>query len=186
MACNKPCKNKPASSSLKKRGFEGRLPVVHFFSCPHQKGLLVLLNQLNNHHLGLFYLPDQLVRGSMDIRTGLFNKANAFRRQDLRYNQFRSNSKTKQEKGMSEQLGDTQPVAIFDFDGTITRKSTTLPFLRFVFGTALLTKLTCQLHSLILYSLNRIDLDALDQIIVQSFFKHLTRDFLFDKGAQFF
>ncbi|KTC97830.1 HAD-IB family hydrolase [Legionella erythra] len=86
---------------------------------------------------------------------------------------------------MSDQLDDGRPVAIFDFDGTITRKSTTLPFLRFVFGASLFTKLTCQLHSLLLYSLNRMDLDALNQIIAQSFFKHLTRDFLFEQGARF-
>ncbi|WED42065.1 HAD-IB family hydrolase [Legionella cardiaca] len=86
---------------------------------------------------------------------------------------------------MSGKLEEAQPVAIFDFDGTITRKSTTVPFLRFVFGVSFLARLSCQLHSLLLYYCRIIDIDELNQIIVQSFFKNLSRDYLFHQGQNF-
>ncbi|WP_237760727.1 HAD-IB family hydrolase [Legionella rubrilucens] len=97
----------------------------------------------------------------------------------------KTNGFTGKRVDMIEQPGDRQPVAIFDFDGTITRKSTTVPFLRFVFGTSVFIKAARQLHALLLYHFNRMELDELNHIIARSFFTNLSRDYLFQQGKLF-
>lgn len=78
-----------------------------------------------------------------------------------------------------------QPVAIFDFDGTITRKSTTLSYLRFVQGPSYLLKVARNTTTVVLYHLRFISIDALNQVIAYSFFKNLTFEYLNHKGAVF-
>lgn len=86
---------------------------------------------------------------------------------------------------MEKKVDSLQPVAIFDFDGTITRKSTTIPFLKFVFGPLLYIKMAVNLPSLILYYCNRMNLDQLNNLIADSFFKNVTKEYLFRSGVQF-
>lgn len=78
-----------------------------------------------------------------------------------------------------------QPVAIFDFDGTITRKSTTVSFLKFIYGPVLYAKFAGNLHALILYYCNLMDIDQLNKLIAHSFFKNIAREVLLHKGEQF-
>lgn len=78
-----------------------------------------------------------------------------------------------------------QPVAIFDFDGTITRKSTTVSFLKFIYGPVFYAKFAGKLHALILYYCKLMDIDQLNKLIADSFFKNVEREFLFHSGEQF-
>lgn len=84
-----------------------------------------------------------------------------------------------------EQDSRMQPVAIFDFDGTITRKSTTVSFLKFIYGPLFYKKIAVNLPSLIFYYCKLMNLDQLNHFIADSFFKNLTREHLFRSGEQF-
>ena len=87
---------------------------------------------------------------------------------------------------MTEEKEDSmQPVAIFDFDGTITRKSTTVPFLKFIYGPLFYKKFAANLPSLLLYYCNLMDIDQLNNLITASFFKKSTREYLFRSGEKF-
>lgn len=86
---------------------------------------------------------------------------------------------------MTKNIENTQPIAIFDFDGTITKKSTTYFFLKFIYGTSFITKSASQMHSLFLYYCKIIDIDQLNQIIAKSFFKGLSKDYLYHQGKVF-
>lgn len=82
-------------------------------------------------------------------------------------------------------LNSDKPVAIFDFDGTITQKSTTLPFLKFIQGQAYSIKVLFNLKSLIAYKFKKIDIDDINHVISNAFFKGLTVDHLNHQGRLF-
>ncbi|STX51009.1 HAD hydrolase, family IB [Legionella busanensis] len=76
-------------------------------------------------------------------------------------------------------------VAIFDFDGTITYKSTTLPFLKFIYKKSFFLKLMAKLPTILAYYSKRINIDQLNQAISTTFFQNLSRDFLYEAGQEF-
>ncbi|KTD06864.1 HAD-IB family hydrolase [Legionella jamestowniensis] len=76
-------------------------------------------------------------------------------------------------------------VAIFDFDGTITQKNTTVPFLKFLWGYYFAWKFMTKLPSAIAYQLQLIDIDQLNSAIAKTFLKNLSRDFLYTTGELF-
>lgn len=86
---------------------------------------------------------------------------------------------------MMRELTHDKTIAIFDFDGTITQKSTTLPFLKFLEGQAYLIKVLLNLKTLIAYKRNKIDIDSLNHVIFQAFFKGLTMEYLNHQGRLF-
>ncbi|USQ15491.1 HAD-IB family hydrolase (plasmid) [Legionella lytica] len=86
---------------------------------------------------------------------------------------------------MSEKINDNQTIALFDFDGTITKKSTTTPFLKFISGHFFLPKLLFRLPSLISYHCHFSGLDQLNNIIANTFFKGLKREHLYQAGEHF-
>ncbi len=76
-------------------------------------------------------------------------------------------------------------IAIFDFDGTITSKSTTLPFLHYIWGYRFYGKLLKNLNTLITYKLKRINIDDLNTKIIQQFLMNFTQSELLDLGQRF-
>lgn len=86
---------------------------------------------------------------------------------------------------MSEKINDNQAIALFDFDGTITKKSTTTPFLKCLSGRTFLLKLLTKIPSLISYHCHFSSLDQLNNIIASTFFKGLTREHLYQTGEHF-
>ncbi|WP_133137433.1 HAD-IB family hydrolase [Legionella rowbothamii] len=86
---------------------------------------------------------------------------------------------------MSTKINDNQTVALFDFDGTITKKSTTTPFLKCISGHTFLPKLITRFPSLISYHCHFSSLDQLNNIIASTFFKGLTREHLYQSGEHF-
>lgn len=86
---------------------------------------------------------------------------------------------------MQKKSSDNEIVAIFDFDGTITQKNTTLPFLKFISGRLFGWKFLTKLPSAIAYQLQIIDVDRLNHTIANSFFKNLSREFLYGNGQNF-
>ena len=77
-------------------------------------------------------------------------------------------------------------VAIFDFDGTITKKNTAVPFLKLVSGRYFNRKFITRLPEAVAYYLNIIDVDRLNLSIVDTFLKNLSRDALFEYGQVFY
>lgn len=86
---------------------------------------------------------------------------------------------------MSIKIDENKTIALFDFDGTITSKSTTTPFLKFISGHSFLLKLLSKLPSLISYHCHFSSLDQLNNIIAQTFFKGLPRGHLYQAGELF-
>ncbi len=86
---------------------------------------------------------------------------------------------------MSKKIDDNQTIALFDFDGTITKKSTTIPFLKFISGHSFLLKSLTKLPSLISYHCHFSGLDQLNNIIAYTFFKGLSRENLYQAGEHF-
>lgn len=80
---------------------------------------------------------------------------------------------------------DVDVIAVFDFDGTITSKSTTLPFLRFLDERNFLYKVLSQFYVVAGYQLHLIHIDTMNRIISKSFFQGLHRDYLFAMGQLF-
>lgn len=78
-----------------------------------------------------------------------------------------------------------RPIAIFDFDGTITHKSTTVSFLKFICGSSFRATASKQLHILLLYYCKIINIDQLNQSIATSFFKGLSQKHLYHLGENF-
>ncbi|KTD21413.1 HAD hydrolase, family IB [Legionella lansingensis] len=78
-----------------------------------------------------------------------------------------------------------ETVAVFDFDGTITQKNTTIPFLKFISGNHFGWKFMMKLPSAIAYQLRLIDVDQLNSAIAKTFLKDLSRDFLYKNGEEF-
>ncbi|MDI9818484.1 MULTISPECIES: HAD-IB family hydrolase [unclassified Legionella] len=86
---------------------------------------------------------------------------------------------------MDRQKEKPEIVAVFDFDGTITSKSTTLPFLKFISGRYLGFKLIRKIPIVIAYHLQLVTIDQLNAAIASTFFKDLPRDFLYENGQDF-
>lgn len=86
---------------------------------------------------------------------------------------------------MSKKIDENQIIALFDFDGTITKKSTTTPFLKWISGHYFLLKLLCKLPSLISYHCHFSGLDQLNNVIAHTFFKGLPREHLYQAGKHF-
>ncbi|KTD19012.1 HAD-IB family hydrolase [Legionella jordanis] len=84
-----------------------------------------------------------------------------------------------------EKFRDYKTVAVFDFDGTITHKNSTLPFLKFLSGDEFNWKFLKKIPKAIAYQLRMIDVDQLNTAIAEGFLKNLSRDFLFRNGAEF-
>ncbi|CEK10176.1 HAD-IB family hydrolase [Legionella hackeliae] len=76
-------------------------------------------------------------------------------------------------------------VAIFDFDGTITQKNTTVPFLKFIWGYYFTWKFIKKLPNAVAYQLQLIDIDQLNGAIAKTFLKNLSREFLYASGEHF-
>ncbi|MCL9683045.1 HAD-IB family hydrolase [Legionella maioricensis] len=76
-------------------------------------------------------------------------------------------------------------VAIFDFDGTLTKKSTTLPFLRFVFPGQFILLMPFLFPALILFSCRLITIDSLNLFICWLFFKNKSRNVILSWGDLF-
>jgi phosphatidylglycerophosphatase C len=77
-------------------------------------------------------------------------------------------------------------VSIFDFDGTITKKNTAVPFLKLVSGRCFNQKFITRIPDAVAYYLNIIDVDRLNRSIVGTFLKNLSRDELFEYGQVFY
>ncbi|EHL29365.1 HAD-IB family hydrolase [Legionella drancourtii] len=86
---------------------------------------------------------------------------------------------------MQNKIDDFQTIALFDFDGTITTKSTTTPFLKFISGPTFFLKLLPKLPNLVGYQIHLTDLHQLNTSIAQTFFKGLSREFLYEEGEKF-
>ncbi|CAM4497068.1 MAG: hypothetical protein LEGION0403_FIIPPAGN_01712 [Legionella sp.] len=86
---------------------------------------------------------------------------------------------------MSKKIINNQTIALFDFDGTITKKSTTTPFLKFISGHTFLLKLLTKLPSLISYHCHFSELDQLNNVIAHTFFKGVPREHLYQAGEHF-
>lgn len=86
---------------------------------------------------------------------------------------------------MFKKIDKNQVIALFDFDGTITQKSTTIPFLKFISGHSFLLKLLTKLPSLISYHCHYSGLDQLNNVIARTFFKGLPRQHLYQAGEHF-
>lgn len=86
---------------------------------------------------------------------------------------------------MLEKIDENQVIALFDFDGTITIKSTTTPFLKFISGHFFLPKLLSKLPSLLSYHCHFSGLDQLNNVIAHTFFKGLPREHLYQAGMHF-
>lgn len=86
---------------------------------------------------------------------------------------------------MEKKIDNFQPIALFDFDGTITTKSTTAPFLKFISGYAYFLKLLSKLPALVSYHVHLTDIDQLNTTIAQTFFKGRSREFLYQAGEDF-
>jgi phosphatidylglycerophosphatase C len=80
---------------------------------------------------------------------------------------------------------DHETVAVFDFDGTMTQKNTTIPFLRFLWGNHFGWKFVTKLPNAIAYQLRLINVDQLNTAIAHTFLKNLSRDFLYQNGKNF-
>lgn len=78
-----------------------------------------------------------------------------------------------------------QEIAVFDFDKTLSTKSSTIPFLRYLHQKSFLKKFIPTLPTAILFELKRKDIDALNTVFVKHFFEGMQQYFLFEKGAKF-
>jgi phosphatidylglycerophosphatase C len=76
-------------------------------------------------------------------------------------------------------------VAIFDFDGTVTKKSTTLSFLRFVFPWRFILLMLLLFPVLIFFSCKLITIDSLNIFICWLFFKNKSRNAILSSGDLF-
>ena len=76
-------------------------------------------------------------------------------------------------------------VAIFDFDGTFTKKSTTLPFLRFVFPWQFILLMPLLFPVLIVFSCRLITVDSLNNFIGWLFFKNKSSKAILSLGDLF-
>jgi HAD superfamily hydrolase (TIGR01490 family) len=79
----------------------------------------------------------------------------------------------------------TRIVAIFDFDGTITTKSTTALFLSCVLGWKYIFYMIFSVPMILLYKMHLINLDQLNNYIVKHCLKGCSLEILLEKGRQF-
>lgn len=88
---------------------------------------------------------------------------------------------------LNKQKNPNEPnvVAIFDFDGTITKKPTTLSFLRFVFPWQFILLMPFLFPALILFSCRLITIDNLNIFICWLFFKNKSRNAIVSQGDLF-
>lgn len=80
---------------------------------------------------------------------------------------------------------DKRTVAVFDFDGTLTSKNTTLSFLRYVHPIRFYWLMPLLLPMLILYVLKLINVDKLNNWVCILFFKGKPKAYLYAKGRDF-
>ncbi|MCW8398017.1 HAD-IB family hydrolase [Legionella sp. PATHC038] len=85
----------------------------------------------------------------------------------------------------NNQINHVDTVAIFDFDGTITYKNTTIPFLRFIEEKHFFWKFLPKVPHALAYKLHLIDVDGLNNIIATHFLKDLSQEFLYQSGENF-
>lgn len=79
-----------------------------------------------------------------------------------------------------------KPVAFFDFDGTLTRRDTLLPFLRFIAGRQkFYTKMLALSPVLAAFGLGILPNDIAKQIVLKSFVRGMPLSELFLLGARF-
>lgn len=79
-----------------------------------------------------------------------------------------------------------KPVAFFDFDGTLTRRDTLLPFLRFIAGRRMFyAKMVVLSPILAAFAFGIIPNDVAKQIVLKSFVRGMSLSDLFLLGARF-
>lgn len=83
------------------------------------------------------------------------------------------------------QRDDEQTVAVFDFDGTLTKRNTTLAFVRFVAPTRYYMLMPALMPFLLLYAANLFSVDALNQLICTLFFRNKSKETISRAGEAF-
>ncbi len=86
---------------------------------------------------------------------------------------------------MKKLIKEVETVAIFDFDGTITYRNTTIPYLKFISEKKFFWKFLQKIPQAVAYQFRIIDVDSLNNIIVKHFFKDLSQEFLYQSGQIF-
>lgn len=80
----------------------------------------------------------------------------------------------------------TAPVAFFDFDGTLTRRDTLLPFLRLISGTpTFAVKMTYLSPVLAAYATKLMRNDVAKEIVLRHFLRGMQPDALYSYGRKF-